>query len=244
MRLVRLLFLMSVLTPFASYSQFAKGTWVPGLQLGGMLFESGTKEYTAPPPTGSYTSSVNSLGIQVSPSLGYFISDKTMLGARLLAEFQYDKYIDATNNVTFRKKEDIVGRYGLGIFARQYLYNTGKFLPWGQVNVNAGIGTMKVEGFSYTNDYRESYKGKGSGNFFISAGLQAGLTYMMNDHVGFDMSAGYLFTREKQKTHTDTYRDVGVDGNIDEHLVADIDTKSKVHGLSVSLGFVVFLKKK
>lgn len=241
---MRLFMLLAILLPMGAFCQFSKGTWVPGINAAGLFFDAGTTTYTAPPPTEGYESKTNSLGFQLTPSLGYFVSSKTMIGARLIAGYQYDKYLDVSNNITFRKKEDRVGRYGLGIFARHYFAESGKFLPWGQLNIDAGTGNAKTEGFHYTSVYRESYEGKSSGNFFTSVGLQVGVTRMLSDHVGLDMSAGYAFTTEKTKTVTDTYRDVDMDGSIDERLNSDITAKIKKHGLLLSVGISVFLPRK
>lgn len=239
----RPLLALALMLPLGASSQFTKGTWVPGFSAASVFFDAGTTEYSAAPPTNGYKSTTNSLGVQLTPSIGYFVSEKTMLGARLLANFQYDKYIDAVNNITFRKKEDRVGRYGLGIFARHYFSASGKFLPWGQVNVDAGIGNTHSEGFNYTSTYRESYVGKSSGNFFASGGVNLGLTRMLSGNVGLDISAGYLFTSEKTQTRTDTDRDVDMDGSIDEQLVSDITAKTRKHGLVIAVGVSVFLRK-
>ncbi|MCR6721846.1 MAG: outer membrane beta-barrel protein [Chitinophagaceae bacterium] len=239
----RFLFLLAIALPMGAFCQFSKGTWVPGINAAGLFFDAGTTTYTAPPPTEGYESKTNSLGFQLTPSLGYFVSSKTMIGARLIAGYQYDKYLDVSNNTTFRKKEDRVGRYGLGIFARHYFAESGTFLPYGQLNLDAGTGNTKTEGFNYTSVYRESYEGKSSGNFFSGLGLQIGVTRMLSDHVGLDISAGYSFTSEKTKTVTDTYRDVDMNGTIDEQLNSNITANTKKHGFLLSVGLSVFLSR-
>jgi outer membrane protein W len=231
-----------VLIPHISNGQFTKGTRVAGFSLGGLFFDAGETDYSAQSPTTGYRSSTNSLGFRLTPSLGYFISNETLLGARLLAGFRYDKYIDAANNITFRKKEDRVSEWGLGVFARHYLGSSGKYLPYGQVNIDAGIGQSRTEGFSYTSTYRESYTGKSKGNFFSGAGLQIGFTRMLSSTIGLDISAGYEYRYEKNNIRTDTDRDLDLDGIPDEQLVSDISTKSRNHGLMISLGLIAFIK--
>ncbi len=234
--------IMILLLPAICHSQFSKGTRVAGFSLGGLFFDAGQTDYSAQAPTTGYRSNTNSLGFRLTPSLGYFVSNETLLGARLLAGFRYDKYIDAANNITFRKKEDRVSEWGLGLFARQYLGSSGKYLPFGQVNIDAGFGQSRTEGFSYTSTYRESYIGKSKGNFFAGAGLQLGLTRMLSSTIGLDISAGYEFRYEKNKIRTDTDRDIDLDGSPDEQLVSDISSKSRNHGLVLSLGLIALIK--
>jgi outer membrane protein W len=234
------LLLLLILVPFMASSQFSKGTLVPGISFGTLFFESGKTDYSAAPPTTGYTSNRNSLGFQLAPSIGRFVNDRVLLGARLIARFEYDKYIDAANNITFRKKEDRVSEWGLGLFSRYYFITGEKWLPFGQFQVDGGIGQTRTEGFEYSNNYREDYLGKSKGNFFISSGLQLGLTRMLNSNVGIDFSAGYLFTHRKTKTRTDTFRDVDLDGQTDEQLVSEITAKTNDHGFTLQAGIQVY----
>ena len=240
----RIVVLLFFLAPLSATAQFSKGSWVPGLSVGTAFFNSGTVEYTVPPPTAGYTSSTNSLGFSLTPSMGYFVSSKTMIGGRLVAGFTYDKYIDDANNVTFRKKEDRSSQWGLGLFARQYLGESSRYLPFAQIQIDGGISPAKVEGFNYTSTYRESYTGKGKGNMFFNAGLQLGLTRMLNENLGLDFSAGYLFSHKKTRTVTNTDRDINFDGSIDEMIQSDLTANSNNHGFSLQVGIWVLLGKK
>lgn len=237
-----LLLFLIIMAPMAGFSQFSKGTIVPGFSLGSLFFESGKTNYSAAPPTAGYTSNRNSLGFQLSPSVGRFVSDRMMIGARLIASFKYDKYIDAANNITFRKKEDRVADWGLGIFTRYYFAGGNKWLPYAQLHLDGGIGQTRTEGFEYSNNYREEYIGKSKGNFFVNTGLQAGFTRMLSNQVGLDISAGYLFSHRRSKTRTDTYRDLNLDGQADEQLISEITATTNDHGLVLQAGISVFLK--
>ncbi len=238
-----LLFAVGILCSLTVQAQFSKGSWATNIHVGTMLFDANSTEYSAPPPTNSYTATHQSMGIQLTPSVGYFISNRTMLGAGLLTHYTYDKYIDESNNITFRKKEDRIWQYGVSLFARHYVHNTqaaSKFLPFVQVNADAGSGTTKVTGFNYTSTYKETYRGTAKGNFFTNLGLQAGVTRLFTKNAGLDISAGYLLSNTKSTTHTRTLRDIDFNDTIDEEMLGDLDAKSLKHGFKLSVGWTIF----
>ncbi len=217
---------------------------MPGITAGSIFFNSGKTTYSAPPPTTGYTSNTNSAGINLSPSLGWFITDRTVAGGRVSGYYRYDKYVDASNNVTFRKKEDRATQWGLGAFIRNYFTQAGRFIPFGQVTVDGGLGSARTEGFNYTSAYRETYKGKSGSSSFINAGISAGVTRLLGEQVGLDLAVGYTFSHTQQKFTTDTFRDVGIDGTIDETLKSEITTRMNNHGVTLSMGIQVFIGRK
>lgn len=233
-----------LLTGAAVNAQFKKGQLMPGITVGSIFFNSGKTEYSAPPPTTGYTSNTNSAGINLSPSLGWFISGRTVIGGRVSGNYRYDKYLDASNNVTFRKKEDRVTQWGLGAFVRNYFGQAGRFIPFGQVAVDGGLGNARTEGFTYTSTYRETYKGKSGSSSFINAGVSAGVTRLLGEQVGLDLAIGYVFSHTQQKFTTDTFRDVGIDGTVDETLKSEITTRMNNHGVTLSMGIQVFIGRK
>jgi hypothetical protein len=233
-----------LLTGAAVNAQFKKGQLMPGITVGSIFFNSGKTEYSAPPPTTGYTSNTNSAGINLSPSLGWFISGRTVIGGRVSGNYRYDKYLDASNNVTFRKKEDRVTQWGLGAFVRNYFGQAGRFIPFGQVAVDGGLGNARTEGFTYTSTYRETYKGKSGSSSFINAGVSAGVTRLLGEQVGLDLAIGYVFSHTQQKFTTDTFRDVGIDGTIDETRKSEITTRMNNHGVTLSMGIQVFIGRK
>ena len=234
--------LFMLLAQCSLHAQFKKGTLVPGFNIGSAYFNSGKTEYSAPAPTNGYTSSTNSTGFRLSPSLGLFISDKTLVGVYLNGNYGYEKYIDASNNITFRKLTINSFSAGLGLFARNY-FGTGRFLPFAQLNIDGGIGSSKTNGFNYTTVYRESFTGKSSGDFLTNAGLSVGVTRLLSEEVGLDLSFGYTFTHQKKKFKQTTLRDVGNDGSIDESSMSDLSTKINNHGLAIAFGIQVFLAR-
>lgn len=236
--------LLIVVFTTSSSAQFSKGMRMAGSTIGSGFFNAGKYEYSFPSPTNGYTANNNSFNIHLSPNFGWFISDHTVISIRLSAGYTYEKNIDASNNVTFRKKENEKMLIGLGGFARNYFSSSGSFIPFGQAHLDAGLGSSSTEGFAYTTVYRESYKGKSSGDFFADAGLSFGVTKMLNPHVGLDIFAGYTFFYNKNTFKTTTYRDVDIDGSIDETNIENPATKFTNHGFTFGVGLQVFLGKK
>lgn len=239
-----LFILLFVFVTLSASAQFTKGQLMPGITAGSVFFNSGKTEYTAPAPTTGYTSSSNSAGFSLAPSLGWFISNRTVVGGRINANFLYEKYIDASNNVTFRKREDRTTQWGLGGFIRNYFTETGRLLPFAQLGVDGGIGMAKTEGFNYTSTYRDQYKGKSKNSYFFNTGVSAGVTRMLGAQVGLDVAFGYTFSYKRQKFETTTNRDADIDGTIDEVIVSNITTATHNHGFSISAGLQVFLGRK
>ena len=224
-------------------AQFTKGTRMVGVSLGSAFFNSGKKEFSVPAPTTGYTSSINSYGFGISPSMGWFISSDMVVGARVMLGYNYDKTIDADNNVTFRKNIRTSFTGSIGGFARKY-FGTDGFMPFAQVHADAGSGTSHTEGFLYTTVYKEIYTGKSSGDFSADGGLSVGVTKLLNDHVGLEIAAGYLYSYNKNKFKTTTSRDIDRNGTIDEEGISQLTTKYTNHGASISIGLQVFLNRR
>jgi hypothetical protein len=228
-------------------AQFSKGMRMAGATIGGAFFNSGNYDYTVPAPTIGYSASTNSLGVNLSPDYGWFISDQTVVGAQLLFGYKYDKELRSDpNNVTFYKNTGHSLNVGIGGFVRNYFSSTGNLHPFAQAGVQAGIGSSENEGFSYNNSplYKNVFKGKSSGDFSANGSIILGVTKMINTHVGLDITAGYTYTYAKNKYKTNTSTDLGIDGTIDENSVSDITSKFTNHGFAIGVGLQIFLDRK
>lgn len=212
-----------------------------GATIGNAFFKSGTYDYTFPQATAPYSSKTNSLGVNVAPNLGWFISNKTVIGARLALGYNYDKYLDMENGVTFRKKIDKNFNGGLGIFLRNYFSSSAGFIPFAQFAMDGKMGSSTTEGFNYTTNYKEIFSGRSSDNFSFDLGLSVGVTKMLNTHVGIDFFAGYIFDYNKNTFKTTTQRDVDIDGSIDETDYENPTTKATQHGFMIGAGLQIFL---
>jgi hypothetical protein len=246
---MRHFFLTLTILALSAYSpllaQFSKGMRMPGITVGNIFFNSGTTEYvSASQNTSGYTSHINKGGFAVSPGMGWFVSDDLVVGAQLIAGYTYDKNIDDQNNLTFRKNIYKSFNGGLGVFARKYFSTTKSLIPFSQISIAAGTGASKSEGFLYGSNYKETYSGKSSGDFFANAGAQLGVSKLLSDHIGIDISAGYLYSYTKNTFRNNTARDIDFNGSIDETGVEEISTKKNNHGFMLSAGFQVFLGKR
>ena len=225
-------------------AQFEKGTRMVGFSIGSAFFNSGKSDFSVPSPTTSgFTSNTNSFALNFTPNIGWFISPDLAIGGRIVLGYDYDKNIDAANNITFRKDVEKAFNVSLGAFARKYFNSTG-FMPFAQLNIDAGTGSSKKDGFYYTTSYKETYTGKSSGDFNYDAGLSLGLTKMLSTTVGLDIIAGYLYSSNKNKFKTTTQKDIDYNGSIDEEGVTDLSTKTSNHGFNIGVGLQVFFGRK
>lgn len=240
-------FLLVLLIAFqASNAQFSKGMRMSGATIGTAFFNSGTAEYSVPAPTTGYTVNTNSLGVNLSPQFGWFLTDKIVIGGLLTGGYKYDKTLRSdANNVTNYKNVINSFSLSLGAFARNYFSISGGFIPFAQVSVSAGFGSSNHEGYSYnaTPLYKDVFKGKSSGDFLFNGGLAVGATKMINSHVGLDFTAGYTYSINNYKYKTNTDRDADINGTIDEKPVSDLTVKSRNHGFALGVGFQVFFGK-
>ena len=229
---------------FKSQAQFQKGMRMAGATLGNAFFNSGNYDYTFPQgTTPPYSSKTNSLGITLSPNMGWFVADNIVIGGQLVLGYVYDKTLDIENNITFRKKVNKNFEAGLGAFARGYLGSFAGFAPFGQLNIDAGSGSSNTEGFNYTTNLKESFSGKSSGDFNFGANFLVGVTKMFNANTGLDIFIGYDFSRNKSTFKTTTLRDIDFDGTIDETSISNPTTIYTNHGFMIGAGFQVFFGK-
>jgi hypothetical protein len=233
----------SAYTPLSA--QFSKGMRMPGFTIGTAFFNSGTTEYTPiSSNTTGYTSNVNKGGLSLAPSLGWFVREDWVVGGQLIAGYTNDNTVDDQNNVTFRKNVYKTFNAGLGVFTRKYFLTGKSLIPFVQLNAAGGSGSSKSNGFLYATNYKQTYTGRSSGDFFASGGLNAGVTKMLGDHIGLDLYAGYLYSYQKSTFKTLSERDVDFNGTIDERITEEITTKKTNHGFSLGAGLQIFLGKR
>ena len=227
----------------SSKAQFSKGMRMAGASIGTAFFNSGKADYSVPSPTSGYTINTNTLGVSLSPSFGWFITDNVVVGAQLSGGYKYDKTLKSDeSDVTYYK--NVINSFNLSVggFARNYFHASGSFTPFAQVSFSVGFGSSEHEGYGYNTApvYKDVFKGKSSGDFLANAGLAVGATKMLNKHVGLDFVAGYTYSINNSKYKTNTDRDIGINGSVDEKLVSDLTIKSSNHGFALGVGFQVF----
>jgi outer membrane protein W len=240
--LITLFFALSV----AANAQFKKGMRMAGASVGSIFFNSGSSDVSYPAPTSGYSSKITSFGVNIGPSMGWFISDNTAIGVSLNINPTSNKTTYEASGNTFQQDKVNGFNFGIGGFARNYFNSSSTFMPFGQLGLNFGISNQKTSGFFYggsgASAYKLSYDGKSSGGFFANAALVLGMTKMVTPHTGFDISVGYTFSYNKNTYKTTTTRDDGNNGTIDLTSVSNPTTKYTNHGVVLGVGFQVFLE--
>lgn len=238
--------LLLILFSCGAAAQFKKGKRMAGASVGSILFSSGKSEYSYPAPTTGFTSTNNRISISGNPSMGWFVSDNTAIGAQLVIGYAKSKITDesaATGN-TFNKNNSSSFNLGVGGFARNYFSSASEAKPFGQFSLNFGTGSSNSDGFYFSANDKSTFDGKSSGDFFVNASLALGFTKMLNDHTGLDFFAGYNYSYNKNTFKTTTQVDLGNNGSIDQTSVSEPTNKFTSHGFTIGVGFQVFLDSK
>ena len=237
-------FLSAMLLLFAGVgnAQFKKGDRMAGASVANIIFNSGTADISVA-SIGSNKSVITNYNVSIQPSLGWFISENTAIGASLTINPTGNKTTYEQSNTTYQSDKVNNFNFGLGSFARHYLHHSGSMMPFGQVSINAGISNLKTEGFFYggsgSSAYKLSYEGNSSGGFFFNATFTAGLTIMLGEFTGLDLYLGYAYSYNKNTFKKTTLRD-----NPLERLENETTTKFTNHGFLLGVGFQVFLHKR
>lgn len=232
---------------FSANAQFSKGDKMAGASVGSVIYNSGSSDITVA-QIGSNTSRITNFNININPSFGWFISDKTVVGAAVIINPYSNKTTYEQSGSTYQSDKNSNFNIGLGGFARHYFGGSGSMMPFGQIGVNFGINTLKTEGFFYGGSgntaYKISYDGESNGGFFANSTFQLGLTKMVGDYTGLDFYAGYNFSYNKNTFKRTTLTDIGNNGSVDERAENETTTKFTNHGFVIGVGFQVFLKGK
>ena len=176
--------------------------------------------------------------------MGWFISDNTVIGALLNIGYTYQKtFSKAANGNIFNRNISNSFSPGIGGFVRNYFNSSGTLMPFGQFNLNFGIGSTSNNGFYFINNDKSAYDGKSSGDFFINSGIAFGFTKMLNENVGLDFFAGYTYSYNKKSFKTTTLTDLDNNGSVDQTAVSEPTQKFTNHGVVVGAGFQIFLDK-
>lgn len=227
-------------------AQFSKGTRMAGASVASIFVNSGTSEQTET-TIGGTTATVKGYGVNLTPSMGWFLSDNTAVGFSLLLNPAGETVSFEENGSTFQKDKVNTFNIGIGGFVRNYFKSSGSLLPFGQLSLDGGIANRSTEGFFYggvdPNDYKETYTGKSSGGFFGNMILSLGATKMFSRHTGLDVYAGYNFYYAKGTMKRTTLRDDGNDGTIDETRPNETVSKFSNHRFIIGVGFQVFLDR-
>lgn len=242
----RILFLaVSMLGYLVGTAQFSKGDKMVGTSIGSGIYNSGNSDFTVA-QIGTSQSKISNYNLNISPSIGWFLNDKTVVGGSLNINPTGNKTTYEQNGTTYQSDKSNSFNIGLGGFVRQYFKGNGKLNPFGQFGFNVGISSLNTEGFFYggsgASAYKATYDGSSSGGFFANSSLQAGFTKMLGENAGLDFFIGYLYNYSKNTFTRNSARDNGNNGSIDETGKNETTTKFTNHGFLLGVGFQVFLK--
>lgn len=217
-----------------------------GASVASLIFNSGTSDITVA-SVGSSSSKITSYNVVINPSMGWFLSDKTVVGVNLDLNPSGNKTTYEQSGTTFQSDKSTSYNLGFGLFARQYLKGND-FLPFGQISINGGFSNLKTDGFFYGGSgataYKITYNGNSTGGGFFNAAFSAGLTKMLNQNAGLDIFVGYTYSNNKNTFKKTTLRDDGNNGSIEERLENNTTTKFTNNGFLAGIAFQIFLKGK
>ena len=229
-------------------AQFQKGDKMVGTNIASALYNSGSSKVTfANAPSSAYDTKTSSYSLRIEPSIGWFISDKTIIGVGININPSGQKIRFENQGTTFQEDKSSSFNLGAGPFIRHYFGSGSSFIPFGQYGFNAGFSTASTEGFRYYStspNSKQTYEGDGSAGFFFNTSLQLGMTKMMGENAGLDIYVGYSYSGSSNKFKTTTLTDLNIDGTIDTRAESEPTTKYTNHGAIVGVGFQVFLRKK
>lgn len=229
-----------------AYSQFSKGDKMVGASVGTFAFNNGSADITVA-SIGSNNSKNTNYSININPQLGWFFSENMVVGLTLNINPNSQKVSYEQSGNTYQSDKSSGFNIGVGGFLRNY-FNGNKLLPFVQFSLNAGISSLKTEGFFYggsgSSGYKQTYTGNSNGGFFANSALAAGFTKMVGENAGLDVYAGYNFNYNKNTFKRTTLRDDGNNGSIDSRGENETTTKFTNHGFVVGVGFQVFIRRK
>ena len=239
------LFLMA--NSIAVNAQFSKGDKMVGASIASIVFNSGNADISVA-SIGNNISKITNYGVSITPTVGWFISDKTAVGVTLNINPNGQKTTYEENGSTYQSDKSNGFNIGIGGFIRNYFSGKTAWMPYGQFGLNGGISNLKTDGFFYYKSgvpfYKYTYSGNSSGGLFINSALNLGLTKMLGDNAGLDIFIGYNFSYNKNTfKRTTLYYLTSTDNNPSTGK-NESTTKFTNHGFVLGLGFQVFLKGK
>lgn len=244
LRWTALLLVSLMATP--AFAQFSKSDRMVGASVASMSYNSARTDGSVA-SVGVATAHTKNHDLLLNPSMGWFISENTAVGASLLVNPSGTTTHYETNGITFQKDRESGFNAGVGGFVRHYIRGNGDFLPFAQAGINGGLSWLESSGFFYggsgVDAYKDTYAGKSSGGIFFNGTLLAGVTKKLSAHTGLDIYLGYQYSYSKHDYERTITTDRQIDGNIDEIRKSEVRTTHNNHGLVLGLGFQVFLSK-
>jgi len=244
---ISLFSLFFIVNSIAINAQFAKGDKMVGSNVASVVFNSGTTDITTA-SIGSGSSKITNYNISISPQLGWFLSDKTVVGVSLNINPNGRKTIYMENGNTYQSDKNTAFNIGFGGFVRNYFSGKSAWMPFVHFGLNGGISNLKTDGFFYYKSgvpyYKYTYSGNSNGGVFLNSALDLGITKMLGENAGLDLFIGYNFSYDKNTFKRTTLFYLTSTDNNPSTGTNETTNKFTNHGFALGLGFQVFLKGK
>jgi|WetSurMetagenome_2_1015567.scaffolds.fasta_scaffold00921_7 outer membrane protein len=117
-------------------------------------------------------------GVNITPTIGRFVSEKVAIGVGLNFE-----YTDSKTHGSL-ETESVSTTTGVSPFLRYYAFKTGKFSIFGQANIGASLGSSKATVGGTTND--------GPKNTNLYFNIFPGMSYDITEKISLETSLGFL----------------------------------------------------
>ena len=128
---------------------------------------------------GTSTDGPSSFNLGITPKVGYFISDKIVVGLDL--GFMMNNTKDETTGVEV--KTNALG-FGGGAFARYYIVPADRFAMFFEAGVNTMFGSSTVETAGASVD--------GPSTFALNAGITPGMSIYVSEKIALEANYGFL----------------------------------------------------
>src|SRR5689334_8499000 len=116
----RCLILILFFLPVTAFTQFSKGDKMVGATIASVVVNSGTAEISVT-SIGDNTSVIKNYNVAIQPSIGWFLSDHTVLGVGLNINPTGNTTTYEQNGTTYQKDKMNTFDLGFGVFTRHYL---------------------------------------------------------------------------------------------------------------------------
>ncbi len=201
--------ILSLLVSISSYyAQLSKGTFMPGIGIN-YSYNSSKSHDTINGGGLANDNTGKSTNFSTNVKLGYFISDKVVIGVfGGYSKQTFDNTWIQNNNST-TNSYSINGIYG-GVFLRYYkLLKNNKFGFFGQLSSNYTFGKTHTHYTEY-NVNSQYYSSEVHGtSYAINASISPGIVYFINNRVGVEAMFGNVGFNSQNNKSFSKYNQVG-----------------------------------
>jgi hypothetical protein len=210
MKKINFVMLALLLSVSSYYAQLSKGTFMPGIGIN-YSYNSSKSHDTINAGGLANDNASKSTNFSTNIKLGYFISDKVVIGVLGGYSSQtYDNTWLQNNTYSYDRFNTNNGIYG-GVFLRYYkLMKNNKFGFFGQLSSNYTFGKTRSHSTEYNINsqyYYDSETHGTSGTF--NASISPGIVYFISNKVGVEAMFGNIGFNSQNNKSFSKYNQVG-----------------------------------